>query len=120
MEKNILFFVGKWKGKGLVLGKNLWYYEETTFNHFKSGPVNVIALQSLTWEFETRAPLHGESGFIKVLPKKEGDDFHTVESNYAHPFSLNEFEYGTLQDNKLVTEASKPEEFQRGKTAKGR
>jgi uncharacterized protein CbrC (UPF0167 family) len=38
----------------------------------------------------------------------------------SHPFSLNEFEYGTYSDNLLEVESSKPEHFQRGSTAKGK
>jgi hypothetical protein len=43
-----------------------------------------------------------------------------VEMMLSHPFSLNEFEYGTYSDNKLEVESSKPEHFQRGNTSKGK
>jgi hypothetical protein len=63
--------------------------------------------------------LHAENGFIKILPTKD-DGVRPVEMMLSHPFSLNEFEYGTYSDNKLEVESSKPEHFQRGKTAKGK
>jgi hypothetical protein len=63
--------------------------------------------------------LHAENGFIKILPPKEGG-IRPVEMMLSHPFSLNEFEYGTYSDNKLEVESSKPEHFQRGNTAKGK
>lgn len=53
-----------------------------------------------------------ENGIIKIFPKKEGEEGRRVEANYAHPFSLNAFEVGTLyDDNRLVLESSKPEDF---------
>ena len=39
---------------------------------------------------------------------------------FSHPFSLNEFEYGTYSHEQLAIESSKPEHFQRGMTAKGK
>ena len=118
MDK-IAFFLGAWKGKGVVLGKNIEYLEQTTFKLLRSEPAIVINCQQFTKHKETGAPLHAENGFIKILPTKD-DGVRPVEMMLSHPFSLNEFEYGTYSDNKLEVESSKPEHFQRGKTAKGK
>jgi hypothetical protein len=63
--------------------------------------------------------LHAENGFIKILPAKE-EGVRSDEMMLSHPFSLNEFVYGTYTDTKLEVESSKPEHFQRGATAKGK
>jgi hypothetical protein len=65
--------------------------------------------------------MHLENGIIKIFPKQEGQEGRRVEANYSHAFSLNNFEVGTLYDNNtLVLESSKPEQFQRGPSAKGK
>ncbi len=109
-----LFFLGKWRGKGLVLEKGLTYLEELTFTQLRSEPAIVVNVQQFTKHGETGAPLHAENGFVKILPLKPDapqDSPRTVEVMFSHPFSLNEFEYGTFDGTKLETEASKPEHF---------
>lgn len=41
MEKAV-FFLGKWRGKGLVLEKGLNYLEELTFTLLRTEPVIVV------------------------------------------------------------------------------
>jgi len=43
MEKKIAFFLGVWKGKGFVLGKNIEFLEQTTFKLLRSEPAIVIS-----------------------------------------------------------------------------
>ncbi|CDW81707.1 UNKNOWN [Stylonychia lemnae] len=117
MDK-LVFFLGKWKGKGVVLEKGVQYLEESTYIQLRSSPAIVINAQQFTKHAETGAPLHAENGFIKILPLMDG--VARVEASFSHPFSLNEFEFGTFGDNTLTIEASLPEHFQRGKTAKGK
>ena len=74
----------------------------------------------MTRHAETGAPMHAENGFVKILPAKEGGSGRPVEMMLSHPFSLNEFEYGTYDGERLKVESSKPEHFQRGMTAKGK
>jgi len=120
MEK-LLFFVGRWGGLGKVIEKPVEFLEEATFVIHRQEPIVVINYWHQTWlGSEKKAPLHLENGIIKIFPPKEGEDGRKVEANFSHPFSLNEFEYGVLTDNKLVMEASKPEHFQRGESAKGK
>ena len=122
-QQDSVFIVGKWKGKGTVLGKGLEYQEETTFIQLRSDPVIVINAQQYT-SHETIGPLHAENGFIKILPTPEGQDSGSrkVEAMFSHPFSLNEFEYGQYSPSlqSLSLESSKPEHYQRGSTAKGK
>jgi hypothetical protein len=120
MEK-LAFFLGKWRGKGTVLDKNLEYLEELTFILLRSEPVAVINVQSFTKDAVSGDPLHAENGFFKLLPPKEQQAAtRPVEAMLSHPFGLNEFEYGTYSAEKLELEASKAEHFQRGMTAKGK
>jgi len=55
--------------------------------------------------------LHAENGFVKILPAKEGMQVRPVEMMLSHPFSLNEFEYGTYTNEKLEVESNKPDHF---------
>jgi hypothetical protein len=64
--------------------------------------------------------MHAENGFLKILPPKDGITGRPVELMLSHPFSLNEFEYGTYTPERMNVESSKPEHFQRGLTAKGK
>jgi len=36
--------------------------------------------------------MHAENGFLKIFPGNG-----KVEASYSHPFSLNEFEYGSFE-----------------------
>ena len=122
MDK-VAFFLGKWRGKGLVLGvpkSPVNYLEETTFTLVRTEPAIVISLQQNTRHAESGAPMHAENGFVKILPPKDGMSGRAVEMMLSHPFSLNEFEYGTYDGESLRVESSKPEHFQRGITAKGK
>ena len=122
MDK-VAFFLGKWRGKGVVLGVSkspLTYLEETTFTLLRSEPAILINLQQYTKHAESGAPMHSENGFVKILPPKDGLSVRSVEMMLSHPFSLNEFEYGTYDGESLKVESSKPEHFQRGMTAKGK
>lgn len=75
----------------------------------------------MTWKNdENKMPMHCENGILKIFPQKEGEEGRRVEANFSHPFSLNEFEYGVLKDNKLILEANDAKLFQRGNSAKGR
>lgn len=106
MEK-MLFFIGKWRGQGRVIEKPVQYFEEATFELFKTEPVTVISYQHMTWlDAEKKTPLHLENGIIKILPKQEGVEGRRVEANFSHPFSLNVFEHGVLNENSLITEAN--------------
>ena len=64
--------------------------------------------------------MHAENGFVKMLPAKEGESGRPVEMMLSNPFSLNEFEYGTYDGERLKVESRKPENFQRGMIAKGK
>ena len=111
MDK-VAFFLGKWSGKGVVLGMSkspLTYLEETTFTLLRTEPAIVVNVQQYTKHAETGAPLHAENGFLKILPEKDG--VRPVEMMLSHPFSLNEFEYGTYTPERLAVESSKPEHF---------
>ena len=107
MEK-LPFFVGKWVGKGRVIEKGIDYHEVLTFRLLKQEPAIVIATQSFTWTFDEagqKKPLHSEGGYIKLLPPLGAEPLK-VEASYSHPFSLNEFEYGTYSSNSLDLELS--------------
>ena len=39
------FFVGKWRGKGLVLEKGLTYLEEVTYTQLRTEPAILINIQ---------------------------------------------------------------------------
>jgi len=56
--------------------------------------------------------MHAENGFIKIFPAGE-DGASKVEASYSHPFSLNEFEFGTLKDGVLEIGATEEHHFQR-------
>lgn len=79
MDK-LAFFVGKWRGKGVVLEKGLGYLEELTFILLKTDPAIVINVQSFTKHAETGGPLHVENGFIKILPSKTDSGANKVEA----------------------------------------
>ena len=57
--------------------------------------------------------MHTENGFVKVF---SGEDKKSAEACYSHPFGMNEIEYGTLEDNTLILEASDESNFQRSKS----
>jgi hypothetical protein len=121
MDKAV-FFIGKWRGKGLVLEKGLPYLEELTFTLLRTEPAIIVNVQQFTKHGVSGAPLHAENGFFKILPAKsdESSGARPIEASFSHPFGLNEFEYGTYTNERVTLEASKPEHFQRGATAKGK
>mmetsp|Transcript_8223 Transcript_8223/g.6127 ORF Transcript_8223/g.6127 Transcript_8223/m.6127 type:complete len:104 (+) Transcript_8223:12-323(+) len=102
MEGTKVFLEGKWSGKGLVVDKNFAYEEELTFNVVQTAPVILIAMQSFTWNAETKQKLHSETGFFKVLPVDSKDGGKEVEANMCHAFSLTEFEYGHFDNDKHI------------------
>ena len=108
-----MFFQGKWAGKGAVLRQdkeNIAYNETLEFRLLKTEPAVVLNIQSFTTHPENGTPMHTENGFVKVFP---GEGKKSAEACYSHPFGMNEIEYGTLEDNVLILEASEESNFQR-------
>ena len=79
------------------------YMESLEFKVLRTEPAIVINVQSFTKHAQNGNPMHAENGFIKVLP---GEGKRSVEASYSHPFGLNEFEYGILEENTLTLEAT--------------
>ena len=102
MDK-LAFFLGKWKGKGVIIEKGINYLEEAAYSIVRTEPAIVISAQQLTSN-EAGKPMHAEMGFIKILPVQEGDA-RKVEASFTHPFGLNEFTYGTYSSEKLELSA---------------
>ena len=44
--------------------------------------------------------MHAENGFLKIFPNKK------AQASFSHPFDLNEFEFGSLENDKVILEAS--------------
>jgi len=104
----------------LVVDKNIRYKEELLCTLLKSESVVLINVQQFTKHSETGASMHAENGFFKILPSVDvGTGERHVEAMLSHPFSLNEFEFGSCNESKMEICASLPEHFQRGKTSKG-
>ncbi len=72
------------------------YGEEVTFKRL--GTKNVFSYVQRTWNQETQAPMHAESGFLRVF------DDRMVEFVLAQPTGLAEIEHGRcyLNDHGLV------------------
>jgi hypothetical protein len=99
--------VGKWAGKGTVMvhGKQIPYLETAEFKLLKQAPCLVINVQQFTKHAETGNPMHAENGFMKIKPD------YSVEASYSHPFSMNEFEFGTVTAESLTLVADQEHHF---------
>ncbi len=98
MDK-LAFFLGRWKGKGIVIEKGVSYLEEVVYTVVRTEPVAVISAQQVTTNESNGKPIHAEMGFIKMFPA-EGDS-RRVEATFTHPFGLNEVSYGAYTSEKL-------------------
>ena len=86
-------FLGKFRGKGVVLDNGLKYKEELIFKMFKN---NIIHVHSQTYtDDSSRTPIHMETGILKFPDMVEKKDEQPFEASFVHPFSLAEYEYGT-------------------------
>lgn len=99
--------VGKWAGKGTVMvhGKSITYLETAEFKLLKQAPCLLINVQQFTKHAENGNPMHAENGFIKIKPD------YSVEASYSHPFSVNEFEFGTVSAEGLTLVADQKHHF---------
>ena len=117
-----IFLEGNWTGQGKVLSNNLVYNETSTFKTIKPEPALVVNWQQFTKHAEKGVGLHAENGFLKVLPAWEDGKGFKTELMLSHPFSVNESCSGHFdpESNTITIEASKPEDFQRSASAKGK
>ena len=49
--------------------------------------------------------MHAENGFLKIFPD------HRCEASFSHPFSMNEFEFGTSTPESLTLIADQEHHF---------
>ena len=112
--------IGRYKGKGVVLDSGLNYKEELTIKLFKHKPMSILTYHSETWtDDEKKIPLHTEVGILKLSPEDPNSEQQSVEANFAHPFSLTEFEYGVYYPKELKLELEL-KHLQRGELASGK
>ena len=84
---------GKWTGSGAIVDKGGIEYNETVeFKICKTEPVVLFMYSQGTSHKVSGKPMHAENGFLKIFPGNG-----KVEASYSHPFSLNEFEYGSFE-----------------------
>ena len=119
-------FAGTWSGTECTVinaeGTEVMKYRETIeIKLVKTKPVNVYMITSSTYTGEDGStPVHFETGFIKFLPG-DATEGQKIEANFAHPFGICEYSYGTYKHafRELELEATKDTIF-RGKSAKGK
>ena len=56
--------------------------------------------------------MHAENGFLKCF-KTEQEGTFKAQASLSHPFGLNEFEFGSLQNGELTLVADQESHFQR-------
>ncbi|CAI2381186.1 unnamed protein product [Moneuplotes crassus] len=117
-------YEGNWEGTGVVInskGEEKVRYKETLeIKLIKTAPVNIYMITSSTYkEADPSFSMHFETGFIKLLPATE--EGNKVEMSLTHPFSINEFSFGSYnKDTKALTVEAGKEHLMRGNTAQGK
>jgi hypothetical protein len=65
------------------------YTEDLEIKLVKQMPIKIYAISQSTYmKGEKPAPVHFESGFIKLLPKEPEPGLVSIEANFAHPFGV--------------------------------
>ena len=86
--------LGTWEGDGkgdYPTIEPFTYREQVTFTHVGKP---FIAYAQRTWHPETRAPMHAETGYLRLAGGR-------VELVLAHPTGIAEVEEGTLEGRRL-------------------
>jgi len=81
----------------------------------KTEPCILLNYQQYTKHAETAKPMHAENGFWKVF-NPGADGVRKVQASFSHPFSLNEFEHGSVGQHEgraMITMSATTENFQR-------
>jgi hypothetical protein len=100
----VAFLVGRWKGRGAgsyPTIQDFTYGEEVEFRH---GPKPFLAYTQRTWDLETFAPMHVESGYLRVSGPPEGtpDGPVGIEMVVSQPTGIVEVLTGTLDGQTLL------------------